>query len=247
MYCLSYVQGFPSPEPSPLTALEAKGLLLPRLVVCRTLHLHCQSLSPVPWHYSHQYLDDLSFFEGKLLFSSVWVWGHGQWVIVKQSHKDTGWELLSTRVSFGLIIEVWRKMVSPGVFIWSGQGTAQGTCDTRGTTQRYSSHVKWIYEKDSPVHSSSSVWAQHGARNLPEMGLWKRAIASEQDHSIQPKPYCEGKPQKQEALRLYQNRCLVPSKCRWDPHEMPLGSSAGHKANYKVIYLSHFRIQHGQQ
>lgn len=72
------------------------------------------------------YLDDLSFFEGKLLFCSIRIWGHGEGVVVKQSHKDAGRELLGTRVSFRFVIEVWRKAVSPGVLIWSMQGTEHG-------------------------------------------------------------------------------------------------------------------------
>lgn len=59
------------------------------------------------------HLDDLAFFKGELLLCSIWVWGHGERVVVKESHKDPGRELFGTRVSFRLFIEVWRKAVSP--------------------------------------------------------------------------------------------------------------------------------------
>ena len=79
---------------------------------------------PCPPHHPQPcpHLDDLPFFKGKLLFRSIWVWGHGEGVVVKKSHKDPGWELFRPRVRLWLFIEVWRKPVPPTVLIWERVG-----------------------------------------------------------------------------------------------------------------------------
>lgn len=69
------------------------------------------------------HLDDLSFLKGKLFFSSIWIRGHGEGVIVKQRHKDPGRELFGTWVSLRLFIEVWRKAVPLAVLVWEQGGT----------------------------------------------------------------------------------------------------------------------------
>lgn len=59
--------------------------------------ISCDSLVLTP------HLDDLSFFKRKLFISSIWVWGHGERVILEQCYKDT-----EGVFRFGLIV-VWRR------------------------------------------------------------------------------------------------------------------------------------------
>lgn len=72
---------------------------------------------------SRAHLDDLPLLEGQLLLGSIRVRGHGEGVVVEQSHEDAGREVLNPRVRLWTLVEVWGEQVPPTGAIW-GPGSS---------------------------------------------------------------------------------------------------------------------------